>query len=297
MKTPYLKLATAFGLVLGALGCSGGGGGGSEATFAGNLVAVSADQQIAAPALPAPLSPVEVCVENSSACTTVAADGSFVLTADVAGDISLLFFGQDFTARILVDDVPPGGSVVLSDIRCSVVTGRCEAQNVQISDPEVQFAGGRIDCEGQQRIVRRSLVEVLIDGGGGDCIRVSGGCEVLIQAPAVQLGDCRSCIRSEGGGRVEIAASSGDIECSASEAGIDARGTSRVELVNTSNPFSGGDVSIFSADEHAIEASGNSAVEVEATGFCTFGGDDGEIQAQGAATVDTSGCAQFESHS
>jgi hypothetical protein len=130
------------GALIGAAGamlaaCGGGGDHGSPAPpaspphtrFVGNLAAQSAAASEGRVAL-AGVAGVTVCVEATSVCLPVNADGSFVLEADVGGDVALVFTAPDFSARLVLTDVPQGATVRITDIRCSVLTGRCSAATV-----------------------------------------------------------------------------------------------------------------------------------------------------------------------
>ncbi len=144
-------LAVAVGASCSGAGGGGGGGGGNVTTFRGNLANQTA---FLAPRSPAParrvalldlLSPVrtayadiggvEVCVEGTDSCTTTDANGSFTLPAEVSGVVTLVFTGSDFTARITLPDVPPGATITLADIVCSVATGLCEANDTDVDEP------------------------------------------------------------------------------------------------------------------------------------------------------------------
>jgi hypothetical protein len=56
---------------------------------------------------------VQVCVEGTTFCTFVDDDGVFTLAADVGGDVTLVFTGPDFVARVTLTafrSAPPCGS-------------------------------------------------------------------------------------------------------------------------------------------------------------------------------------------
>lgn len=142
-RDPRLFVAAlAAGVLQVVAGCGGGDGGspgpgpgGVRTTFRGNLLPSGA------PGLLAPASPsasqqhlggVQVCVLGTDFCTFTDADGIFTLTAEVSGDLTLVFEGLDFTARLRLENVPPGATVRIDDIRCSVATGICAAEGTEI---------------------------------------------------------------------------------------------------------------------------------------------------------------------
>ena len=120
-------------------GGEGGDGGGSArpaqpTTFIGNLrgpVGPRRTAQDEAAAI-AGVSAVQVCVVGTSFCTEVDATGAFTLDANVGGDVILEFEGPGFTARLALSDVPRGATVRIEDIECSVQTGLCHAEDVEI---------------------------------------------------------------------------------------------------------------------------------------------------------------------
>jgi hypothetical protein len=137
-----------------SVGCSGGGGGGGGSdvtTIRGNLANQTAflAPRESGSSLRASLwrllSPigiahaqvggVEVCIEGTSFCTTTDANGSFTLPADVSGEVTLVFTSEDFTARITLPNVPPGATITLDGIECSISTGVCVADDIDVDEP------------------------------------------------------------------------------------------------------------------------------------------------------------------
>ena len=136
---PAVRAALALAMTLCAA-CGGGGGGGNPAgqrstTFIGNLT--QPGQRLTAPdvvVLGAPAA-VQVCIADTSFCTDVDETGAFTLAADVGGDVVLVFEGPSFSARLALDDVPFGATVRIDSIDCSLLTGECSAENVDIISP------------------------------------------------------------------------------------------------------------------------------------------------------------------
>jgi hypothetical protein len=168
-------MVAALAIVFGTLqlfGC-GGGGDGSHApqsspstTFVGNLkqpaspAAVGQDEAVPAAAA------VQVCVVGTSFCTEVDASGSFTLDAQVSGDITLVFDGPDFTARLTLADVPAGATVQIHNIECNTGTGQCRAEDVEIvpaanAPPMCEDAVARPDVVWPPN---HGLVQVTVDG-------------------------------------------------------------------------------------------------------------------------------------
>jgi hypothetical protein len=283
------RLAIAALLVTAALGmatCGGGGGGGDDGgsasggrtTFTGNLAAE------AALAVAAQTGDVQVCVENTTFCTLVDANGVFTLAADVGGDVTLVFSGPDFVARVTLTDIPLGATVRLRNIHCSTVTGTCEPEDLEIEDDETR---GPIRCQqGPIHIVHAG--ELVIAGNGEDCIRTEGQCVVTIDADRIVLEDCQACVRTAGGSDVTLTAGTGGIVCTASEDGIRAAGNSAVHLSAAGT----GDVDI-QAGEDGILSEGTALVEIGGD-QCRIEGGESALHTNGNAEIDSSGCAAVD---
>jgi hypothetical protein len=126
----------------------------------------------------------------------------------------------------------------------------------------------------------------VIDGEGGDCIRVGGNCTLNIDPENIILTDCERCIRAEGTSEVMLSTMDGDISCDASGDGISAVGNAIVNL----NASGSGDIAI-SGGENGISAVGTSEVNLFATGgIDIFGGTNGD-EAKGTPLVDLNGAS------
>lgn len=288
----------------GLVGCGGGGGGGgdgdsnaSRTTFTGNLsdttalgasardvtglravVAVVARLMAATHAEAAD---VQVCVEGTSFCTFVDDAGVFTLAADVGGDVTLVFTGPAFVARVTLTDVPLGATVRLRNISCSTITGTCEPEDLEIEGVDTR---GPIRCQhGPIHIMHSG--ELVIDGGGEDCLRTEGQCELTIEADHLVLQNCETCVRTAGGSNVTLTVGAGGFTCDAAEDGIRAAGNSAVDVT----VLAGGDVDI-SAGEVGIRSEGTAAVDV-AGDQCHIAGDENALRINGNAEILTDGCA------
>ena len=272
-------------LCLALATCGGGGGEGDDGsggdgpsaartTFTGNL----SDTAVAAAAL----ADVDVCVGGTSFCTVVGADGVFTLAAGVGGDVTLVFTGVDFTARVALTGIPLGAMVRLRNVRCSTSTGLCESDDFEIEGGD-QTPGG-IRCEhAAVHVVHGGTL--VIDGDGKDCIRTAGQCAVRIDADRIVLTGCETCVDATGGSEVTLAAGAGGIECHADEDGVRAGGNAAVHLV-TVPP---GDVTVV-AGEIGIRSEGTASVDV-AGDECAIDGGESALRGTGNAAIDTSGCA------
>jgi hypothetical protein len=283
MPRPGMMCLLAFAL-MGLVACGGGGGGGDDGgstaprtTFTGNVAEAAA---ITA----AGIVDVEVCVENTSFCTVVDANGFFTLAADVGGDVVLVFTGADFVARVTLTDVPLGATVRLTNIRCSTITGTCEPEDVEIEGAETR---GAIRCQ-QGPITIVHVGELVIDGHGEDCIRTEGQCEVTIEADRIVLLGCQTCVRTAGGSDVTLLAGPGGVDCDASEDGIRAAGNSAVHV----DVAPGGALDIRAGDV-GLRSQGTAFIEVGGD-VCRIDGGEEAIRIDGNAAVDTGACGLVE---
>ncbi len=291
-------------IAVAACGGGGGGGGGdggssaARTTFTGNLAAETArgepspDPRGVQKLLTAVMwlmattqaraADVQVCVEGTTFCTFVDDDGVFTLAADVGGDVTLVFTGPDFVARVTLTGIPLGATVRLRNVRCSTITGTCEPEDFEIDGgAETRSA---IRCE--QGPVRVTHVgELVIEGDGGDCIRTAGQCEVTIEADRIVLQGCDTCVRSAGGSAVTLAAGAGGIECHADGDGIVAAGNSTVHL----DAAAGGDVDIHAEGVGCL--SEGTALIALAGDQCRIEGEENALRINGNAVIDTDGCA------
>lgn len=78
---------------------------------------------------------VQVCLDETTLCASTDDSGEFVLVAPVSGNISLIFSGADFTARLGLTGVPMGSVITIRNIECSTSSGRCTPQQLDIEAP------------------------------------------------------------------------------------------------------------------------------------------------------------------
>jgi Big-like domain-containing protein len=167
-------LAILFG-TLQLLGCGGGGDGSSpphapesspSTTFVGNLKQPASPASVVRDDAMSAATVVQVCVVGTSFCTEVDASGTFTLDAHVSGDVTLIFDGPDFTARLTLVDVPPGATVTIHNIECDTGTGQCHAEDVEIA-PAANAPPICDDATARPEVAwppNHQLVQVTIDG-------------------------------------------------------------------------------------------------------------------------------------
>jgi len=292
----------------GLAACGGGGGGGGDGgtsanrtTFTGNLAEATALGEPSRDPMGlrsvmavvarlvatthAQAADVQVCVEGTSFCTVVDDNGIFTLAADVGGDVTLVFTGPDFVARVALTGIPLGATVRLRNVRCSTTTGTCEPDDFEIEGG----AGSRSSIRCQQgpiHVVRAG--ELVIAGDGNDCIRTEGQCEVTIEADRIVLDGCETCVRTAGGSDVTLAAGAGGVECHAHGDGIRSAGNSAVRL----NVASGGDVDIRAGGVGCL--SEGTALIAIAGDQCRIEGADNALRINGNADIGTTGCTTVD---
>lgn len=292
------------GLVFTGLAACGGGGGGGDGgssanhtTFTGNLTEATAlGEPFRDPmrlrtvmafvarlvaTTHAQAADVRVCVEGTSFCTFVDDDGVFTLAADVGGDVTLLFTGPDFVARVTLTGIPLGATVRLRNIRCSTITGTCEPDEFEIEGGAETRSSIRCQ-QGPIHVVHSG--ELVIEGDGDDCIRTEGQCSVTIQADRIVLDGCETCVRTAGGSDVTLSAGPGGVECHAHDDGIASAGNSVVHV----EVADGGDVDIRAGGVGGL-SEGTALIEI-AGDQCRIEGAESALRIHGNADIDTDGC-------
>lgn len=299
------RLGVMYLLALGLAGlaaCGGGGGGGhgggtsaTRTTFTGNLAAATAARdpigmrtvlagvaRLVAAAR-AHAADVQVCVEGTSFCTLVDDNGEFTLAADVGGDVTLVFTGPDFTARVTLTGIPRGATVRLRNIHCSTTTGTCEPEDFEIEGGVGTESSIRCQ-QGPIHVVHSG--ELVITGGGDDCIVTDGQCALTIEADRIVLDGCKSCVRAAGGSDVTLTVGSGGLECHAQGDGIDAAGNSAVHVnVAGAGDIVAGGVGCLSEGTASIAIAGDQ---------CHIEGAENALSTNGTATIDTGGCTAVD---
>ena len=290
-----LTLATSLSL----LSCGGGGGGGGTSAINGNVADVMTAMapikekpymlalikdffsfSKKANAQGSEVEGIEVIAEVDGEEVDVDitdGNGNFVLTIPGGGNVTLIFNIDGFIVSIQI--FAPEGTVVNIVVALDQVEDEVIVKELEID--------GTFGCETGAIIVAKAEdADFVIDGEGGDCIRVGGNCTLNIDPENIILTDCERCIRAEGTSEVMLSTMDGDISCDASGDGISAVGNATVIL----DASGSGDIDI-SAGGNGISAVGTSEVDLFATGVIDiFGGENG-VEAKGTPQVDLDGAS------
>ena len=296
---PFLLL-TATAASMAILACDGGGDGGNQngqtTTINGrisNVIAMneSGEKSIKFADLVELLSLVKeakaqggitvtAIIDGVTVDTTVTdPDGSFTLSflLDGAQNVNLSFDidGTIVSISITVQE----GSIL--DIVIVIDLNATPGDEVEIVDVE-----GPIRCEnGTVEITKNPGEDLVIDGGGEDCIRTAGNCNLVIDPENIILTNCENCIDARGTSDVTLETFDGDIFCDAFGDGIKTVGNANVFLdVN-------GDVNV-SAGENGAKADGNSVISFTANA-CRFDSGEDIFDTNGNAAIDADGCGEI----
>jgi hypothetical protein len=208
---------------------------------------------------------------NTVDTDTTDAEGNFTLTA--SGNVTLVFTTDEFSVSIDIS-IPQG--TVINIVVTLLPDEQSPDDQVEVEDLEI---AGTIRCETGVLNISDLVNDIVIDGGGEDCVRVEGNCALSIESNNLTLTNCERCIDAGGTGQVMI--TSGDISCEAGEDGIRSRGNSVVTLDAL------GDIDIL-VGENGIRAEGNSTTSLSATNDINVSGDENGIRAEGTPNVNVS---------
>lgn len=293
MATPATRSSATIGLLcataLALAGCGGGGGGGhgndgggANATVSGHVAGVNgtaaAPAEDGASTATISCAGITVRAEHDGkevAATTTNPSCDFELSVP-GGDVTLVFVADGFTVTTAIT-VPPGSVLIL--------TVTLSPGGVEIGNSEVH---GTIDCDHGDVHLDALGSALTIDGNGDDCIRAEGNCTITIDANAIALRHCDSCIRASSNADVRLTTATADLTCDAGSDGIQAIGTVAVHLT------AAGRITI-DAGEDGIDAEqrpdGTPDVVVDAAGFCSIEGAQSAVSRGGNATIDVGNCA------
>lgn len=297
VKGMLFLLLTAMAASMALLACDGGGGGnggGQTTTINGrisNVIAMkeSADKSIKFADVIEMLSLIEEAKAQGSITVSAIIDGVTVDTTVTGPDGS-------FTLSFMLDGAQ---NVTLTfDIDGTIVSITITVQEGSILDiviiidlnappgDEVVIVEGPIRCEtGTLEITKNPDEDLVIDGGGEDCIRTAGNCNLIIDPENIILTNCKNCVDARGTSGVTLETFDGDIFCDASEDGIKTVGNATVFLdVN-------GDVNV-SSGENGAKADGNSVISFAADA-CIFDSGEDMFDTNGNATINTDGCGEI----
>jgi hypothetical protein len=305
VKNILLLLVTAITASLIFIACDGGGGNnggnqnGQTTTINGqvsNVIAMkeSGDKSIKFAELMEMLSfikdakaqngiTVSAIIDGVTVDTTVTdPDGSFTLhfLLNSAKNVTLSFDidGTIVTVSITVQE----GSII--DLVIVIDLNSPPGDEVDIVD--MGEAQGPLRCEnGTHEINKNPGEDLVIDGGGEDCIRTEGNCNLIIDPENIILTNCARCIDARGTSQVTLTTPEGDIFCDAFENGIRTVGNANVLL------DANGNLNV-SADENGAKAEGNSVISFSADA-CVFNSGEDTFDTNGNATIDSSGCGEI----
>ena len=227
--------------------------------------------------------PVSVEVDGEILATDVTdAEGFFFLSFPLQSPQNIaLIFDIDGTIVSITIFVQEG-----SILEIVVAIDLDEPPGDEVEVVELTEVQGPISCEtGTLEILKEEDVDIVIDGGGGDCIRTAGNCEAFIEPEDIVLINCRRCVDARGNSQVTLQTFDGDIFCDASEEGFRSRGTADIFV----DVFGDLDVSTFG---HGARADGNSTISFSAD-MCIFDTDEAVFEMNGNALIDTEGCGEI----
>lgn len=301
VKNMLFLLLTAMAASMAFLACDGGGGdGGNQSgqttTINGrvsNVIAMkeSADKSIKFADVIKMLSPIKEAKAQGSITVSAIIDGvtvdSTVTDPDGSFTLSFLLDGaQNVTLSFDIDGTIVSVSITVQegsilDIVIVIDLNAPPGDEVEIVDEE-----GPITCEnGTMEITKIPGQDLVIDGGGDDCIRTAGNCNLIIDPENIILTNCENCIDARGTSQVTILTSDGDVFCDASEDGIKTVGNADVSFDII------GDLNV-SSDENGAKAEGNSAISFTADA-CVFDSGEDTFDTNGNATINADGCGEI----
>lgn len=284
----------------GGSGSSNSGGGGSQNTVINgtitNIIASTENKNkaIKFADIIEYISFVREARAQGGVLVTAIVDGTTVASdiADAQGDFSLAFNINSATNVLIVFDI--NGDIVSvelvveegSIVNLIITINLNSSPGDEVEIVEMESIVEAIRCETGSVFIEKNPNETLIiDGNGEDCIRTAGNCSLFIDPQDIILTDCEKCIDTRGTSDVTIISTDGDITCDAKGDGIRAVGNSQVSI----DAF--GEIDI-SSGENGIKADGNSFISIGAS-ICTIDSAESQIEINGNATVDTSGCGEI----
>lgn len=303
VKNMLFLLLTAMAASVTLLACDGGGNGGSQSgqttTINGRVSDVvamkeSGNKSIKFADVIKMLSLIKEAKAQGSITVTAIIDGVPVDTTvtDPDGSFTLSFLldsAQNVTLSFDIDGTIVSVSITVQegsvlDIVVSIDLNAPPGDEVDIVD--MGGAQGPVRCEnGTLEITKNPGEDLVIDGGGEDCIRTEGNCNLVIDPENIILTNCERCIDARGTSQVTLTTSDGDIFCDAFEDGISTVGDANVLLdVN-------GNLNV-SADENGAKAEGNSVISFTANA-CIFDSGEDTFDTNGNATINADGCGEI----
>lgn len=303
LKNILLLLGVAAFASLNLIGCDDGGdgGGGDQAGRAttingkvSNIIAMKAesDESIKFAELLELLNFIKEAKAQSGINVSAVIGGEVVSTdtTDPDGSFSLNFMlesDQEVTLNFEIDGTTVSVTIFVEqgsilDIIVVIDLSAPPGDEVDV----VEEVHDPIVCETGNIDLTKTIDEnLVIDGGGEDCIRTQGNCNLVIDPEDIVLTNCDKCIDARGTSQVTLTAPDGHIVCDSTGDGIQTSGDANVTM-NAS-----GKIDILSG-ENGVEAVGNSIVAFTAE-TCVFESGDEPFNEVGNATIDTSGCGEI----
>jgi hypothetical protein len=204
---------------------------------------------------------------------TTNTEGRFTLEFVGGGTVELIFVTERTTLRLELNASP--GSVVTLVVELRIVEQ--EVVVVEESDP--------IRCKNGRFSVFDEDLDLLIDGGGDDCLAAESNCVLDIAVRSLTLVDCERCIEAQSNAEIVVSTFPGGVTCRAREDGIRAESSSFVSIHGHDG------VEIIARSGSGIHAESNAGVLLAADGPCFIDAADGPIRIESQATVDLNGCA------
>ncbi len=281
------------------LACDSGGGGnqdGQVTTINGrisNVIAMkeSADKSIKFADVIEMLSLIKEAKAQGSITVTAIIDGVTVDTTitDPDGSFTLSFMldgAQNVTLSFDIDGTIVSISITVQEGSILDIVIIIDLNAPPGDEVEIVELEGPIRCEtGTLEITKNPDEDLVIDGGGEDCIRTAGNCNLIIDPENIILTNCENCVDARGTSDVTLQTFEGDIFCDAFGDGIKTVGDATVFLdVN-------GDVNV-SSGENGAKADGNSVISFAADA-CIFDSGEDIFDMNGNATINTDGCGEI----
>jgi len=213
---------------------------------------------------------------------TTEPDGSFTLSflLESAENVTFLFDinGTEVSISILVQE----GSII--EIVVAIDLNEPPGDEVEVVD--LAEAVGPVRCEnGTLEITKEFDEDIIIDGGGEDCIRTAGNCELIIDPEDIVLTNCQRCVDARGTSSVTLQTFDGDIYCDAFKDGFRSRGDAEIIIDAIGN------IDIL-ANDNGARADGNSTISFFADA-CIFDTGEETFDEQGNALIDPEGCGEI----
>ncbi len=302
LRSILLLLGAATVASLSLLGCDDGGDGGNQngrtTTINGrvsNVIAMkeTGDETIKFAELLKRLAFIDEAKAQSGIAVSALIDGVEVSTdtTDPEGNFSLSFMlesAQNVTLNFDVNGTPVSATILVEEgsvLDIAVVIDLSAPPGDQVDIIDMSDVQGPITCQtGTVNMTKTPGEDLVIDGGGEDCIRTEGNCSLVIDPENIVLTNCDKCIDARGTSEITLTAPDGHITCDAAGDGLRTTGDANVVL-NAS-----GDIDVL-AGENGVDADGNSIIAFTAES-CIFDSPLEAFNESGNATIDTSGCGE-----